>query len=197
MRALLIFVVAMVTLGYPVIVYFGVQRVSPAFFALLLLVVAAVKFAIAKDKKDFYQLAILAVAIVFSILLAVTNNQLMLRLYPVIMSISVAWIFASSLREPENMLLRMARMAGKTITPEAQFYTRRLTLLWVLLLLANAVVALYFALFGTLAQWAFYCGFLSYILIGLVFILELIYRHFYIARHQRRALTVTESNNEI
>lgn len=197
MRVLLIFLAAVVALGYPVIVYFGVQRVSPAFFALLLLAVAAVKFSIANDKKDFYQLAILVVAIVFSILLAVTNNQLLLKLYPVIMSVSVAWIFASSLREPENILLRMARMAGKTITPEAQFYTRRLTLLWVALLLANAAVALYFALLGTLAQWAFYCGLLSYILFGLVFILELIYRRFYIARHQRRALTVTESNNEI
>lgn len=197
MRALLIFLAAVVALGYPVIVYFGVQRVSPAFFALLLLAIAVIKFAVAQDKKDFYQLSVLVVAIVFSLLLAVTDNELLLRIYPVIMSTAVALVFARSLREPENILLRMARMAGKTITPEAQFYTRRLTLLWVALLLTNGVVALYFALFGTLAQWAFYCGFLSYVLIGLFFILELIYRRFYIARHQRRALVVTKSNNEI
>lgn len=185
------------TITYPVIVYYGVQRASPAVFALLLAGIAAVKFAAVKDKKDFYHIAVLVMAIIFSFILAITNNELLLRLYPVVISIAVALIFASSLRQPENILLRLARLAGRAISAQAPFYTRRLTMVWVALLSVNAIVALYLALFGTLAQWALYCGFLSYILFGVFFIIELIYRHFYIARHRQLTFAVTKSNDDV
>lgn len=186
MRALLIFIVSLVTLAYPVIVYFGVQRLSPAFFAVVLLALAAMKFVTAKDKKDLSQVLILLLAIAFSVALALTNAEILLRLYPVVISLGVALMFAFSLWQEETTIERMARLAGEVITPQAKFYIRRLTLVWVALLLANAAVALYLALYGSMGQWAFYCGFLSYVIFGCVFGLELVYRRVYIAKIEKQ-----------
>ena len=187
MKAVLIFIASLVTLVYPIIVYFGIQRLSPAFFALVLLALAVVKFVVAKGKKDMLQLLILLLAVIFSVALAISNSEILLRLYPVVISLGVALIFALSLSQAETVIERMARLAGEEITPRAKFYTRRLTIVWVALLIANASVAFYLALFGSMGQWAFYCGFLAYVIFGGVFIVELLYRRFYIAKHQRLA----------
>jgi uncharacterized membrane protein len=119
MRALLVIFAILFSLAYPLLVYVGVQRVGPAFFALILGVIAALKFAVANDKKDALQIAVLISAMVFSVALVVTNSELLLRLYPVMMSLTVALIFLSSLRQPENILLRGARLAGKHISARA------------------------------------------------------------------------------
>lgn len=178
----------LLTLGYPLLVYIGIQRVAPAFFAAILLSVAITKFVIIRQERDLAQVSMLLVAVAFSLTLAVTNNPVLLKLYPVIISLCVAGIFAASLRQPENMLLKLARVAGETITPQAQVYTRNLTWIWVILLLGNAMVALYLALYGSLLQWAFYCGFLSYLILAGFFVVELIYRRFYIARRSAKEL---------
>jgi uncharacterized membrane protein len=183
MKKFLLILTAIFSFTYPFIIYFGVQRVSPAFFAIILFALAVMKFIATKDKKDIFQLLVLVFAIGFSVILAVTNSELLLRLYPVVMSIAVGLVFASSLRQEENILLRMARAAGKKIGPEATNYTRKLTSIWVALLFSNALIALYFAIYGTLFQWAFYSGFLCYALFAGFFLIELVYRHFYIARH--------------
>jgi uncharacterized membrane protein len=187
MRPLFVVLVTLFSLTYPLLVYFGVGRVGPAFFALIAGVIAALKFAAAKDKKDAFQIVILTGVMIFSVALVATNSELLLRLYPVMMSVMVALIFLSSLRQPENILLRGARLAGKTISAGAQRYTQVLTLVWALVLLANALVALYFALFATLGQWAFYCGFLSYVILATLFAGELVYRRYYISKQKKNA----------
>lgn len=189
-------VVAVFSLAYPLIVFFGIQRLSPAFFAAILVCLAVLKFCATKNKKDWSQIALLSGTVVFSLVLAVTNNETLLRLYPAVLSLCVAFIFAASLREDENILERMARLAGEEITAQARFYTRRLTFIWVLLLSANAAIALYLALFGTLLQWTFYCGLLSYIILGGFFAMELVYRRFYIARHKSRTGIAVESGDK-
>ncbi len=183
MRALLTLVLVLVSLAYPLIIYLGLQHVGPAVFAGLLLALALLRLLSARDRRDLTQLLLLLVAVAFSLALAVTGSELLLRFYPVAISLVLAGVFASSLRQPENLLARMARATGKAITPRALAYTRRLTLIWALLLLANAAVALYLALFASLYQWMLYCGFLSYLILGGFFLAELLYRRYYIARY--------------
>lgn len=136
-RKFLLLLLALFSFAYPFVIYFGIQRLSPAFFALVLLALAVLKFVAAKNKKDSFQLLVLVFAVGFSVALAITNSALLLRLYPVVMSAAVGFIFASSLQQPENILLRMARAAGKTIGPQAVMCTWRLMLLWTILLLVG------------------------------------------------------------
>lgn len=192
MRLIFIVLAVLFSLTYPFLVYVGVQHFSPVFFAAVLALIALLRFFAVKDKKDLLQISLLLVVIVFSLVLAVTNNELLLRLYPVIISLMLALTFASSLRQPENILLRTARLAGKKISAYAPQYTRVLTLVWAIILLANAAVALYLALFASFAQWAFYCGFLSYVIFALFFGGELLYRRYYILKHQAVTHSVVE-----
>jgi uncharacterized membrane protein len=63
---------------------------------------------------------------------------------------------------------------------------RGLTKLWALLLLLNAAVAAYTACCLSLAEWTIYNGVIAYLVFGAFTLGELINRHFYKKRFQRR-----------
>ena len=183
MKILITVVIVALSILYPVIVYFGVQHLSPAVFSLFFLVMAALKFFSARDRSDIAQVLLLLVVVIYSIALLVANSEYWLRLYPVVVSTCFAALFAFSLWQPESLIERFARMSGETITPSAKGYTKKLTLIWALLLVANAAVALYLAQFASFSAWALYCGLISYGMFGCVFVVELIYRRYYIAKY--------------
>lgn len=190
MRQLLNLVLVLVSIAYPLAVYLGIQHVSPALFALVLAALAITKFMVAHRrgaKPASAELALLVIALVYSLLLVIANSELLLRFYPVIISAGVALLFALSLNAPESLIERLARLAGETITPRAKTYTRRLTAIWALLLLGNGLVALYLALFASLKSWALYNGLLSYIVFATFFALEYAFRRYYMHKHREQA----------
>ena len=183
MKLLITVIVAIASVLYPVIIYFGLQHTSPAMFSLVFFVMAALRFYTARDRTDIAQILVLLAVAIFSIGLLITGDEHWLKLYPVIMSASIAAVFALSLRQPESLIERVARSRGATMTPRAKHYTRRLTLMWAILLTINAMIALYLAEFAAFKIWVFYCGFLSYVIIGCFIVGELIYRKHYIAKY--------------
>jgi uncharacterized membrane protein len=187
MKPLVTLLLALVSIAYPLLVYVGIQHVSPALFALVLATLALAKFlavprqGAGANPAEWY---LLAVALAYSLALLALNSELLLKLYPVLISLCVAALFALSLRAPESLIERLARLAGETITPRAKAYTRALTGIWAILLVGNALVALYFALFGSLKSWALYSGLLSYLFFGVFFALEYGYRRYYIQKYR-------------
>ncbi|AQT60767.1 hypothetical protein CBP51_08880 [Cellvibrio mixtus] len=190
MKPLITLILVLVSIAYPLLVYLGIQHISPALFALVLAVLAVAKFIATRRQGQAQQhteTALLLVALAYSLALLIANNSLLLKLYPVMMSLCIALLFALSLRAPESLIERLARLGGETITPRAKGYTRVLTGLWALLLLGNAAIALYLALFASLKSWALYCGLLSYVFFGLFFALEYSYRRYYIRKYREPA----------
>ena len=61
---------------------------------------------------------------------------------------------------------------------QAMNYTRHVTEAWVIFFLVNASISLWTALHADLALWTLYNGFISYLLIGLMFGGEYILRLF-------------------
>ena len=183
MKALVLLVVTVVSIAYPVLVYFGVQFLSPAIFSLILVALTLMRLFVVKDRLDSAQIFLLLLVIPFSLALLVTNSVYLLKLYPAVISFGVAILFAMSLKQEESLIEKMARLSGKTITPRAKVYTRRLTLIWAILLLINVLVVLYFAFFAPFAWWTLYCGLISYFIFGGIFAIELIYRRYYIAKY--------------
>lgn len=183
MKQLLLLLAALIALAYPILVYVGIEHFGPLFFALLLFAMALIRFCASLGRADLPQILTLVAAALFSLVLAITGNATLLRLYPVMMSAAVALLFGISLTREQTVIEGLARRAGKSITPQARIYIRKLTAIWVILLLINAAVALYLALYASLGQWAFYTGFLSYVLIALVSGAELLYRRYYISRY--------------
>lgn len=182
MKALALCFISGLALVYPLVVYLGINRVSPAVLGVILGCMVAIKFYLT-PQKDYSQTLVLLLMVTFSLGVAVSNSEMTLRFYPVLMSCAVASMFALSLFQPQSLIERFARMAGKTITSNAKRYSRRLTLLWSILLLVNAIVAGYFALYATMKSWALYNGLLSYVVFILFFCLEYGFRQYYIRRY--------------
>lgn len=175
---------AVVSIAYPAIVYFGIQTLSPAFFAIVLLLIGVGRFCVAKDRRETTQVVLLTVAVTYSLVLMINGSRHFLMLYPVVISTCVGAVFLASLRQSESLIERLARLSGKEITPRAKRYTRKLTLIWATLLFLNAGVALYLAYFASIEQWALYCGLLSYIIFSGFFALEFTYRQYYMHIHR-------------
>ena len=183
MRKLLLLLITLFTLAYPALVYLGLNRLSPALFAGVFLVAAIARYLFVPNQGGSASLWVLLAVAAYSVLVAVVNTAWVLRLYPVIVSWGMAAVFALSLRHGEGSLIEtLARAAGKTITPNARRYTRKLTLIWAVLLVINGLAALWLAVFASWQAWALYCGLIAYLLMGAFFVAELIYRQYYIAK---------------
>jgi uncharacterized membrane protein len=63
-----------------------------------------------------------------------------------------------------------------SLPPAAVAYTRRVTQVWCAFFLVNASICAWLAIGGTDADWALYCGAISYALAGLLFAAEFLVR---------------------
>lgn len=183
MKSLVFLIAGIVVLAYPLLIYLGVNRVGPGIFALVLLVMAAVRYRLSEQKNKKIQLLLLACVGVYSAAVALLDSTQALLFYPTVTNLGAALMFGLSLFERETIIERFAKMAGNEITENAKRYTWKLTLLWVCLLCTNAVFTAYSALFFSFDAWALYNGLLAYLIFGLFGGLEYIYRQYYIKKY--------------
>lgn len=176
-------------IAYPGIVYFGVQRFGVTALAAFLLGIVLLRLILSGNWRSLRGYP-LPLAIAALCLLSITlSNLLFVKFYPVLMNLSVAAVFAVSLTQPETFIEKLAvRFKGdEAKRPEARHYMRNLTAVWVFVLLANAAVATLTALYASTQVWALYNGVISYVLMAVLFIGEVIFRGFYkrgLLRHQ-------------
>ncbi|MDP9127464.1 MAG: hypothetical protein M3N08_04290 [Pseudomonadota bacterium] len=98
------------------------------------------------------------------------------KAYPVLVSLSVAAVFGLSLLYPPSMVERIARRTEPDLPRQGVIYTRRVTGVWTVFLVINAAISAATAFWGTLAQWTLWNGLLSYLLMGSLFVGEMILR---------------------
>ena len=114
----------------------------------------------------------LAVAVVWGLYLLRAN--VWFRLYPVFMVALALFVFAVSLRRTP-LIEKLARGMGHVLDARGVAYCRSVTRFWVLFLSVHLAVTLA-TIFASREIWAFYNGFLAYVLIGLVFMVEWVCR---------------------
>ncbi len=111
--------------------------------------------------------------------LALIKSEFLIYLYPVIINLSFLAIFASSLNG-EAIITKFAKISakkqGKILDENALNYTRKLTILWCVFFVLNALVCVILASFSNKAAWTIYTGVISYVLIGILFFGEMIFR---------------------
>lgn len=110
------------------------------------------------------------------------NQPQTLKLYPVMVNIVLLAVFALSLTGT-SVVERLARLKTKNLPDYAISYCRRVTVVWCLFFIANALIALDSALFRSDAWWALYNGAISYGLIGLMFAVEFVVRLYVQHKH--------------
>ncbi|HBN51499.1 MULTISPECIES: hypothetical protein [Thalassospira] len=171
---------------YPVLVYFGLSAFSPQFILIGLLIVVllrAVTFAVQK-RYGPAGLAVLVAGIVAAGGLA--SELLAIRFYPVIVSLTMGAVFTVTLFTDRPMVERLARLKMPDLDDYSIAYTRKLTKVWIGFFAVNAMIATWTALYASMEIWTLYNGFLSYLLIGILFIGEWPVRRILRARHDRK-----------
>jgi len=159
---------------YPLAIGFGEGRIQPRFLAAALLIAGLARFPALSMRRiaPWWFGALLALG-----LLAVAFNvALPLKFYPVLVNAALLTIFASSLLSPPTVIERLARLKEPNLSPQACDYVRHVTQVWCVFFALNGTVALITALWASARVWMLYNGFVSYILMGLLFTGEFLVR---------------------
>lgn len=96
--------------------------------------------------------------------------------YPVLVNLVLGLTFTFSLFEEKTIIQKFAELQINPLPPEGVRYTRNVTKLWIVFFVLNGLAAVATVIYGDLSVWTLYNGCISYVLIGLLFAGEFIYR---------------------
>jgi len=172
-------------IGYPGLIYLGFTHFEPRVLTLVVIVALLLsRFAGPATLFRTFSGALLFVPVcAYLIASVVTNEEWVVRLYPAVMSLSLAAVFIGSFWSPPPIIERIARLSEPEFPPEGVRYARALTWVWAVFLLTNASIATWTALGASRETWALYNGVISYGCVGLLMAIEYPVRRWYRARH--------------
>jgi uncharacterized membrane protein len=168
-------------LAYPLAIYFAAGHVAPKILmaGALTLLALRVLFKARLRSEHLWNwvglasiLLLAAIAVLFIHGLSLSH----VRLYPVAIDAVFFLVFFISLFTPRSLVERIVRAGKGELDPDGVRYTYCVTWAWSGVLLANTLIALYTALYASLATWTLYNGLLSYLLIGTAFVVEYLIR---------------------
>ena len=181
MRSALGVLAVLITLLFPLALWLGEGRVAPSVLAALLLLAGLARLPTSAPNALTRYWA--GATILLAIIAFWSGELLPLRFYPVLVNAAFLTVFAYSLIAPPSIIEQFARLHERNFPPAAIAYTRRVTQVWCVFFTINSAIALYTALFASMAQWSFYNGFLAYLLMGLLFTGEYCARCHFKRRH--------------
>jgi uncharacterized membrane protein len=164
----------LITLTYPLLIWFGHGKVEPRWLACVLLLAALTRLPTLKISR-FARWTVAGVMLL--VVAAIWGNVLLpLKMYPVLVNVAMLVAFGYSLASPPSMVERLARMREPDLPDVAIDYTRRVTQIWCIFFIANGAIAFSTALWASDAIWSIYTGVISYVLMGLLFGIEFLFR---------------------
>jgi uncharacterized membrane protein len=171
---------SLLTVAYPFAVFYGAHFVAPRYLVLLLVVVALLRLLSWQSGPLSaglgWQVLWLVVILLLVALSWLGNNELGLKLYPVVVNSSLLVVFAASLWQSQSLVERMARWREPDLPPSAVVYTRKVTQVWCVFFAVNGALATYTALFSSRQVWLLYNGLLAYVLIATLMAVEWLVR---------------------
>ncbi|WP_296227955.1 hypothetical protein [Ralstonia sp. UBA689] len=120
---------------------------------------------------------------------AITNSELLLRLYPALVNGGLLLSFAATLRSGPTMIEKFARMRLPDLQPRAVRYTRHVTQVWCGFFALNGLTAVVAALYWSRGAWALYNGVIAYVLVGALIAAEAAFRHWVVRPHALQSET--------
>jgi uncharacterized membrane protein len=169
-------------LAYPPLVYFGLSRLPPGSIVLFGVGLIGLRL-LGTWRAERQAAATLVLAGVGLTTLQLLAPSLAPRAYPIVISLATATIFGRSLIEPPTVIERIARIYEPHLPPQGVAYTRQVTMVWTIFLIANAAISGAFAIWGSLETWTLWNGLISYLLMGTLFVGEMAVRPIVRRRH--------------
>jgi len=148
-------------LGYPILVYWavthGISWVVPV-------VISA--FCLQRFYHSHYEdwkFLIFAVCLWVG---AIYFQTFSAKVMPIIMHGALFFVFYNTLSSQSSLIERFARLDFPELPPRIPEYCRQVTQVWCAFFALNIVICSALALWATDAQWAWYNGFIIYLLLG-------------------------------
>lgn len=166
--------VALIALGaiYPAAVFLSHGRIEIWILILLAATLLLARMAILPPGAGRMWQTFAVVAMFALLALALVNSGLAAKAYPVLVSTMLAALFGLSLLWPPSAVERLAMLVEPDLPPAGKIYCRRVTVLWLGWLVFNALLSAGLALWSSLELWALWCGLLSYLAMGALFLGE-------------------------
>lgn len=161
---------------YPLTIYAGLHWGSPRIVGVLLLLNLAIR-----RRHDARKLigemrwmdrGVLLALFLLALSAALTNSEILVRLFPVLMNFGALILFVRSLSASQSMVERFARLKEPDLPASGVTYTRRVTQVWCCFLAANTCVSWWTAIYATQETWALYNGLIAYVLMAFLFVGE-------------------------
>lgn len=170
-------------LVYPFAILFCLQLMAPRYVAILL----AISLVLRRHQQvrqmmtgmSRADISIFIALLCFAVITALTDSEFLLRFYPLAMNLGMLLLFSLSLLSPPSMVERFARLREPDLSEEGVKYTRGVTKIWCVFFVINAGISMWTALYSSQELWALYNGFIVYMLMGLLFSGEWVFRYFY------------------
>ncbi|WP_413111560.1 hypothetical protein [Thaumasiovibrio sp. DFM-14] len=167
----------MLAVCYPLLVFAGVYYQQLQWVAVLLAVVLLSRCIVVKASATGSrrrQQVLCGIGALLALMAAWSGNTSPMLYYPVIVNLTLLSVFGLSLKTDTPVITRIASLTTD-LDDAGKRYTRRLTELWCVFFVINAVLAL-MTIHVSLEWWAVYNGIISYCLIGVLLTVEWIYR---------------------
>jgi len=169
---------------YPVLMYVGLQWYSPRLIAIVLGIGAVGNLLYLQPHRYHARLLFPVIGTLILCLISALLNQSNAILYlPLFISTNLGLSFGYSLLHPPSMVEVFAKMSTNDLSEEAIRYCRLITQIWVVFFALNATIAGLTACCAKLETWSLYNGFISYCVIGVLFMTELCYRSWRFRRY--------------
>lgn len=168
------------SIGYPFLIYFFGRSIHPLYLLLVVVSLGIVKTVWSKNLPHFSNLVSLTFVLVVLSLLYLWKGESTAYYYPFVMSLSMAFLFGFSLIYPPTLIERLARIKEPNLDENGIKYTRKITLIWTAFCFINAAISLGTILSNDRELWVLYNGCISYIMMGLLFGGEFLYRYLFI-----------------
>ena len=143
-----------------------------------------------KNALDWKPLVSSALFLAAGIFCFITGKEVFLKLYSVVISATLLFVFGSTLFFKTNLIFRLATLTDKSIIGSSYekavySYCQKVTIIWCCFFILNGSVSVCTAFAGKLfgvneevanTIWSVYNGGISYVLMGLLFAIEFIVR---------------------
>jgi uncharacterized membrane protein len=170
-------------LAYPVVILCAWRWDSPRVIGVMLLALLWIQrvagtgpLAASLRKLTRVDWAVAVTLTVVSATMALTNNELTMRLYPSFVNLGLLVAFGATLVKGPSMIEKFARTQYPDPPAHIVRYTRRVTQLWCAFFVANAAFSAWTALCWSPRSWSLYNGAIAYGVIGALIVGEIAWR---------------------
>jgi uncharacterized membrane protein len=176
----------LLTFCYPLVVHLSIyagHAIWAAFFLAFLMALPLLLDVVRRERPAIRN-GLLACSSLFILTQAEYQAATVLKIYPLLMFGSLFTLFASSLVAGKTPLISRFAILMRGTVPDAEMrYARHATVAWSIFFFIMIAASLYLSLFASLEAWSWFSNVFSYLLVGLMFVIEFAVRRRVLKEH--------------